>query len=166
MGRISLGPRLQLMPRASAPRPRAVAAKLPTVQPVKVRPPASKLMLDSTGKAQVSLQASRAAFSSYRSVKVSQRIRSAPASAPARTIWAKAATASSKGRVPAGSSSSPSGPMSKATRLPQGSAARRAQPMPAATTWATVYPLPASLWADAPKVLAQRMRLPAAAYRA
>ena len=42
----------------------------------------------------------------------------APAAAPARTISAKASTASSKGRVPAGSSSSPRGPMSRATRLP------------------------------------------------
>ena len=118
MGRISFGPRLQLMPSASAPSPRAAAAKLSTPQPVKVRPPASKLMLASTGRPQFSLQASRAAFSSYRSVKVSHKIRSAPAAAPARTISAKASTASSKGRVPAGSSSSPRGPMSRATRLP------------------------------------------------
>ena len=113
-----MGPRLQLIPTASAPRPRAVAAKLSTVQPVKVRPPASKLMLASTGRPQFSLQASRAAFSSYKSVKVSQRTRSAPASAPARMISAKADTASSKGRVPAGSSSSPSGPTSRATSPP------------------------------------------------
>ena len=33
-----------------APKPRAVAAKLSTVQPVKVRPPASKLMLARMGR--------------------------------------------------------------------------------------------------------------------
>ena len=64
MGKISCGPSEQLMPSASAPSPRAVAAKLSTVQPVKVRPRASKLMLASTGRSQFSFTASRAAFNS------------------------------------------------------------------------------------------------------
>ena len=72
MGKISLGPSEQLMPTALAPRPRAVAAKLPTVQPVKVRPLASKLMLAMMGRVLFSLAASRAAFISYRSVNVSK----------------------------------------------------------------------------------------------
>ena len=42
------------MPTALAPRPRAVTAKLSTVQPVKVRPPASKLMLARMGRSQFS----------------------------------------------------------------------------------------------------------------
>ena len=118
MGKISLGPREQLMPTASAPRPRAVAAKLSTVQPVKVRPPASKLMLASTGRLLFSLTASRAAFSSYRSVKVSRNTRSAPAATPARMMRPYSATASSNARVPLGSSSSPSGPTSSAANAP------------------------------------------------
>ena len=126
------------MPSASAPRPRAVAAKLSTVQPVKVRPSASKLMLASTGRSQFSFTASRAAFSSYRSVKVSTTTRSAPAAAPARTMRAKSATALSKGRVPMGSSSSPSGPMSSAVSAPKRWQARLQQATPAATTSSSV----------------------------
>ena len=106
------------MPTASAPRPRAVAAKLSTVQPVKVRPSASKLMLASTGRVLFSFAASSAAFNSYRSVKVSIITRSAPAATPARTIRAYSLTASSKASVPMGSSSSPSGPISSAVSAP------------------------------------------------
>ena len=106
------------MPTALAPRPRAVTAKLSTVQPVKVRPPASKLMLARMGRPQFSFAASRAAFNSYRSVKVSKKTRSAPAATPARTMRPYSATASSKASVPLGSSSSPSGPTSSAASAP------------------------------------------------
>ena len=118
MGKISLGPSEQLMPTALAPSPRAVTPKLSTVQPVKVRPPASKLMLARMGRLEFSRAASSAALSSYRSVKVSKKIRSAPAAAPARTMRAYSSTASSKARVPLGSSSSPSGPTSSAASAP------------------------------------------------
>ena len=113
-----MGPSEQLMPTALAPRPRAVTPKLSTVQPVKGRPPASKLMLAKIGRPLFSFAASRAAFSSYRSVKVSKKMRSAPAAAPARTMRAYSLTASSKASVPLGSSSSPSGPTSSAVRAP------------------------------------------------
>ena len=113
-----MGPSEQLMPTALAPRPRAVTPKLSTVQPVKVRPPASKLMLARMGRLEFSRAASSAALSSYRSVKVSKKIRSAPAAAPARTMRAYSSTASSKARVPLGSSSSPSGPTSSAASAP------------------------------------------------
>ena len=85
------------MPSAEAPRPRAVAAKLSGQQPVNVRPRASKLMEASTGSVLFSRAAKSAAFSSYKSVKVSKKIRSAPAAPPARMMRANCATASSNG---------------------------------------------------------------------
>ena len=88
MGRISLGPREQLMPMASAPSPSSTAAMEATVQPVKVRPFSSKLMVTNTGSSVFSFAASSAARVSFRSVMVSMAIRSAPASAPARIISA------------------------------------------------------------------------------
>ena len=59
------------------------------VQPVNVRPVASKLIVTNTGRPVVSFAASRAAFASYRSLIVSITTRSAPASAPAFAISAK-----------------------------------------------------------------------------
>ena len=80
------GPREQFRPMASAPRPSRVRAMEATVQPVKVRPSASKDIVTSTGRLVASLAASRAALVSYKSVMVSMAIKSAPAPAPASII--------------------------------------------------------------------------------
>ncbi len=91
---------------------------------------------------------------------VSIRIRSAPAWTPARTVWAKISTASSKRRVPVGSSSWPVGPTSRATKaLPL--AARRAISTEGGTTSSTVRPVRPSFSRLAPKVLAHRIWAPA-----
>ena len=79
-----------MMPMASAPSPVRVRAIAATEQPVKVRPPPSKVMVQRTGRLEFSLAASRAARASARSVIVSMAMRPAPASAPARTWRAKA----------------------------------------------------------------------------
>ena len=89
---------------------------------------------------------------------------SAPAATPARTIRPYSATASSKASVPLGSSSSPSGPTSSVTSAPYGATACLQLAMPAVMTSSSVYLLSASLWGEAPKVLALTTRLPAAAY--
>ena len=52
------------------------------------------------GRSQFSLAATTAAFISYRSLMVSMRMQSAPASAAARMGAAKRATASSKSKSP------------------------------------------------------------------
>ena len=88
MPAISAGPRAQLTPTASAPRPSIVRAMEAGVQPVNVRPVASKLIVTNTGSPVFSFTASSAAFASYRSLIVSITARSAPASAPARAICA------------------------------------------------------------------------------
>ena len=88
-GRISAGPREQLMPMADTPSPSRVQAMLATVVPAKVRPEASKLMVTQMGSRFLlcSRAASTAARTSPRSVMVSKTTRSAPAFSPARTIW-------------------------------------------------------------------------------
>ena len=63
-----------------------------------------------------------------------------------------------------GSSSSPSGPMSSDTFTSVPSAARLAMATAAETTSSTVCPVPASLGALEPKVLAQMIWLPASMY--
>ena len=80
------GPREQFSPMASAPSPSSVRAMEDRVQPVKVRPSASKDMVTNTGRRVFSFTASRAALASYRSVMVSMDTRSAPARSPARAI--------------------------------------------------------------------------------
>ena len=106
-----------------------------------------------------------AAFSSYRSVKVSSRMKSAPASVPARMTSANTSTASSKGRSPAGWSTRPQGPMSSAAYRPG------APPMaflavftPAATIFASSIPAFSALKRLAPKVFARMTSAPAARY--
>ena len=108
------------------------------VQPVKVRPVASKLIVTHTGSVECSFAASRAAFASYRSVIVSMQMRSTPAFTPASTISANMSTAVSNGSVPIGSSSSPKGPISSATRADVPMQAFFAAAMAADTTSATV----------------------------
>ena len=152
-GRRRSGPREQFRPMASAPNPSRVRAMEGMVQPVKVRPEASKDMVTKAGRPAASFTASRAALASYRSVMVSITARSAPARAPASAASRKRAQASSKDRLPMGSSSSPRGPRSRATRAPDSSAASRAFRTAAATTCSTLWPEPASLRALAPKVL-------------
>ena len=137
---------------ASAPRPSSVRAMEATVQPVKVRPDASKDMVTNTGRAEFSFAASRAALVSYRSVMVSMAMRSAPAAAPASTISRNSSYALSKGRVPMGSSSSPSGPTSSATSASLPDAALLAIATAAATVSSTPRPHLASFRPLAPKV--------------
>ena len=60
----------------------------------------SKMRLARMGRSQFSLAATTAAFISYRSLMVSMRMQSAPASAAARMGAAKRATASSKSKSP------------------------------------------------------------------
>ena len=148
------GPSEQFSPIASAPRPSSVRAMEATVQPVKVRPPASKDMVTNTGRWAASLAASRAALASYRSVMVSTTIKSAPAFAPASAISRNRSYARSKDSVPIGSNSSPSGPTSSATRVPVPAAAFFATAMAAPTTSSTLWPVLASFKPLAPKVLA------------
>ena len=80
---ISLGPSEQLNPNASTPSPVSTVAMEGIVVPVKVLPPASKLIVTHTGREVFSLAASSAALASYKSVKVSITIKSAPALSPA-----------------------------------------------------------------------------------
>ncbi len=87
-GTSSSGPREQLIPNASTPSPVSVSAIAATVVPVKVRPEASKLIVVQTGSSLFSFAASTAAFTSYKSVMVSNMIRSAPHDAPALTTCA------------------------------------------------------------------------------
>ena len=74
------------MPTASAPSPSKVTAAQSTLTPAKVRPFSSKVMVQKTGRELFSFTASKAAFSSSRSVMVSSTTKSAPAAAPSVTI--------------------------------------------------------------------------------
>ena len=113
-----------------------------------------------TGRLLHSFTASSAARHSCRSVMVSTITRSAPADTAARTISLKMPTASSNWRVPVGSSSWPMGPTSRATRA-RPAAACFARATAAGTTSSTVLPVRRSFSRLAPKVLAQRIWLPA-----
>ena len=72
------GPREQLTPTASAPKPCNVTTILSGKHPVKLLPFSSKVIVVNTGKSVFSLAASKAAFISYRSIIVSIIIKSAP----------------------------------------------------------------------------------------
>ena len=153
---ICWGPRPQLSPKASTPRPSSTAAAASRVPPVRSFPSSSKVMVTNTGREQCSLAASTAAFASYRSFMVSMRTQSAPAWAPASTTWAKASKACSKGRSPRGASSFPVGPMSRATKasFPLWATASRARATPALTSVSAGTPSSSSFRGLAPKVLA------------
>ena len=71
IGRISFGPREQLMPIALTPSPWSVSAAASGGTPRKVRPEASNVIVVNTGRSQISRAASTAAFVSSRSVMVS-----------------------------------------------------------------------------------------------
>ena len=100
VGAISLGPRPQLMPSTSTPRPSSRPTAARGEPPVSSLPVASKMRLAKIGRSQFSFAASTAAFISYRSLMVSMRMQSAPALTAARTVSAKRVTASSKSRSP------------------------------------------------------------------
>ena len=151
---MSSGPREQLTPTASTPSPSNTRAMDAGVQPVKVRPVPSKLMVTKTGRSVTSFAASTAARVSARSLMVSMAIRSAPASAPAVMISLYRLTASSKGREPRGSSITPSGPTSRPASAPVSAAHSFAILTPAATSSAVVYSVFFSFRLLAPKVLA------------
>ena len=110
---ICSGPSPQLKPTASAPSDSATVTALSTSAPVSMRPPSSKVIIATMGRALTSRAAKSAAFNSYTSVNVSKSKRSASRedSITSRNNF----TASSNSRSPTGLSSRPRGPMSAAT---------------------------------------------------
>ena len=114
-GSNSFGPSEQLTPMASTPSPSRVSAIDGTIHPVNVLLFISNVIVHIIGRSEFSFAASTAAFTSSRSVIVSNTTRSAPALLPAFTTSAYISYASSKLKVPVGSKSWPIGPTSSAT---------------------------------------------------
>ena len=160
-GANSVGPSEQLSPTAEAPSADSVVAAMAGVVPRKVRPSSPKVMVANTGSVVLSTAASTAALASSRSAMVSTTMRSQPAASAARACSEKMSKASSKVRVPKGSSSAPVGPMSPAT---SGAPAARALAAAAAYTSATVAPAFASFKRLVLNVLVVMQSAPASTY--
>ena len=139
----------------------SVVAAMAGVVPRKVRPSSPKVMVANTGSVVLSTAASTAALASSRSAMVSTTMRSQPAASAARACSEKMSKASSKVRVPKGSSSAPVGPMSPAT---SGAPATRALAAAAAYTSATVAPAFASFKRLVLNVLVVMQSAPASTY--
>ena len=114
----------------------------------------SNVIVHITWRSEFSFAARIAALVSIKSVIVSITIISAPAFLPAITSSLKISYASSKERLPVGSSNWPIGPISKATSVSVPLAASFALLMAAPINSSTEYPVLAILYLFAPKVLA------------
>ena len=116
IGYNSFGPKEQFTPMTSAPKPSNVLITISGVEPVRVLPDLSNVIVINTGLSLFSFTASKAALASYKSVKVSN-IYPSTKSFEYKTTSLNASYASSNDKLPIGFSIAPVGPISNITIL-------------------------------------------------